>query len=53
MSNKFKNIIVSVLFLTILLLVFVLNILKPDTEISIAERRKLEQFPSFTFHNLI
>ena len=52
MSNKFKNIIVSVLFLTILLLVFVLNILKPDTEISIAERRKLEQFPSFTFHNL-
>ena len=29
MSNKFKNIIVSVLFLTILLLVFVLNILKP------------------------
>ena len=52
MSNKFKNIIVSVLFLTILLLVFVLNILKPDTEISMAERRKLEQFPSFTFHNL-
>ena len=52
MSNKFKNIIVSVLFLTILLLVFVLNILKPDTEISIAERRKLEQFPSFTLQNL-
>lgn len=52
MSNKFKNIIVSVLFLTILLLVFVLNILKPDTDISIAERRKLEQFPSFTLQNL-
>ena len=52
MSNIFKIIIVSDLFLTILLLVFVLNILKSDTEISIAERRKLEQFPSFTLQNL-
>ena len=52
MSNKLKNIIVSVLFLTVLLLIFVLNILKPNTEISISERRKLAQFPNFTLQNL-
>lgn len=52
MSNKLRNIIVPTVFLTVLILVFIFNIFKHDTEISISERRKLAQFPEFSLSNL-
>lgn len=52
MSDKLKNITVSLIFIILIIGIFVVNIVKEDTEISVSERRKLEQFPEFTFANL-
>lgn len=52
MSNKLKNIVVTIVFLFIIITSFFINILKTDTKISISERRKLEQFPEFTTKKL-
>ena len=48
MSEKNKSKIISILFIFILILGFLINILKKDETISIAERRKLEQFPKIS-----
>lgn len=48
MKNKIKNIIITFLFLGIIIVLFFINIIKKDEEISISERRKLEQFPQIT-----
>ena len=48
MQDKTKNIIITVGFITILIVVFLLNIISKDKTISITERRKLAQFPEIT-----
>lgn len=52
MSDKIKNIIVSLIFIILIIGMFVINLAKEDTQISVSERRKLKQFPTFTFSNL-
>ena len=53
MSEKNKNKIVTILFSIIIILSFFINIIKKDEIISIAERRKLEQFPSVSISQII
>ncbi len=48
MKNKVKNIIITFLFFGVIIVLFFINIIKKDEEISISERRKLEQFPQIT-----
>lgn len=52
MSDKIKNIIVSISFGLILVIVFCFNIISKDKDISISERRKLATFPEFSVSNL-
>ena len=52
MSDNLKNIIISLIFVILIIGIFVANILKEDTEVSISERRKLAQFPEFSFVSL-
>lgn len=52
MQENTKNVIVSVGFLIILFIVFLVNIIIKDKEISIAERRKLSQFPEISISKL-
>lgn len=52
MTDKIKNIVVTVVFLSTIIGLSIVNILKQDTEISISERRKLEQFPNFSISKL-
>lgn len=53
MTDKTKNVIVTFIFLTFLLAFSVINILKPETEISISERRKLAKLPTLTTNSLL
>ncbi len=46
--EKLKNIIVSLTFTLFICIIFVINIFKKDNDISVSERRKLEQFPKFS-----
>ena len=48
MKDTKKNVIISIGFVMILIIVFIANIIKKDEKISISERRKLEQFPVIT-----
>jgi len=48
MSDKTKNVVVTITFLLFLILVFLANILKKDTDISLTERRELAKFPNIT-----
>lgn len=48
MKNNVKNIIITILFFTAIIVPLFINIIKKDDEISISERRKLEQFPQIT-----
>ena len=48
MKEKIKNIIVSLLFSSFIITIFIINLIKKDDEISISERRKLEQFPDIS-----
>lgn len=52
MSDKLRNIVVTVSFMSVLLIIFIANILKEDTIISTTERRKLEVFPEFSISKL-
>lgn len=52
MTDKVKNIVVTIMFLFFVILIFFINIIKKDDTISIAERRKLEQLPSFSISKL-
>lgn len=45
MNDKLKNVVVTIVFVFIIVIFFIANIIKKDDTISIAERRKLEQFP--------
>lgn len=53
MLDKTKNIVVTVTFSVLLILFFLANILKKDTEISITERRKLASFPQITLKSVL
>lgn len=52
MSDKTKNVVVTITFLLVLVLFFVINLWTKDIEISYAERRKLAQFPQVTVKKL-
>lgn len=52
MSDKVKNIIISILFSCILIVVLVVNIFSKDRDISVSERRRLASFPEFSVSNL-
>lgn len=52
MSDKVKNIIVSILFSCILIVVLVVNIFSKDKDISVSERRRLASFPELSVNNL-
>ena len=48
MQENRKNILISIGFVVILIVVFIINILSKDKIISTSERRKLVQFPEIT-----
>ena len=52
MIDKVKNIIVSILFSGILVIVLIVNIFSKDKDISISERRRLASFPEFSVNNI-
>ena len=52
MQDRTKNILITIIFVFILVLMFVLNILAEDKQISDSERRKLAQFPKITISKL-
>ena len=53
MSNKVKNIMVTISFMFAIIIMFVINVTKETTKISLSERRKLQQFPDFSVTNLL
>lgn len=53
MSDKIKNIVVTVTFLGVLVLFFLINLCREKEEISYTERRKLATFPTITLENLL
>ena len=53
MQDKIKNIIIVIGFISILILVFFLNIVSKEEKISMTERRKLEQFPKITISEIL
>lgn len=53
MKNETKNKIVTIGFATILIAVFIINIIIKDKTISTAERRKLAQFPKITAQKVL
>ena len=52
MNDKIKNIVITVMFITILVITMIVNIIKKDDDVSISEKRKLEQFPRFSTRQL-
>jgi len=53
MNEKLKNIIVTVSFLWVVIGIFAANIILPDKELSVSERRKLEQRPELEASDLL
>lgn len=52
MQVKMKDIIITIGFIMILMIVFLVNIISKDKEISTTERRKLAQFPEITYKKI-
>ena len=52
MNDKIKDIVVTLVFLITIISLFLINIIKKDTDISIAERRKLATMPELTTKSL-
>lgn len=52
MNDKIKDIVVTIIFLFIIIALFLINIIKKDTDISVAERRKLATMPELTTKSL-
>ena len=52
MQDKTKNIIITIGFVVILILVFIVNIFAEDKQISVTERRKLVSFPEISISKL-
>lgn len=53
MKTKTINTVVSVCFIVILAGFMLASVITPDLAISIAERRRLETFPEFTWSNIV
>lgn len=53
MTDKTKNIAITIIFLFIIIIIMLLNIIKKDEEISLSERRKLTAFPQISITKLI
>lgn len=53
MSDKIKNVVVTITFLLFLFLVFLANVLKKDMDISLTERRELAKFPDITIKTIL
>lgn len=53
MVDKIKNIVVVIAFIATLGIIMILNLIKPDQELSITERRKLAQFPKFEVKKIL
>ena len=53
MQNKTKNIIVTIGFGVILFVVFFINIIAKDKQISTTERRKLAQLPEISISKIL
>lgn len=53
MQDKTKNKIIAIGFIIILIVIFLANIFTKDKQISIAERRKLAEFPKINLQNII
>lgn len=52
MNDKVKDVSTVIVFFTIIFGLFIVNILKPPTKISISERRPLAQFPELTWESI-
>lgn len=52
MNDKIKDIVVTLVFLFTIIILFLINVIKKDTDISIAERRKLATMPKLTTKSL-
>lgn len=52
MNDKIKDISTVVVFMLIIIGLFIVNILKPPTKISVSERRMLAQFPKITWESI-
>ena len=52
MQDRTKNILITIIFVFILVLMFTLNVLAEDKQISESERRKLAQFPEITISKI-
>ena len=52
MKDKIKDIVVTIVFLFTIISLFLINVIKKDTDISIAERRKLATMPELTTKSL-
>lgn len=53
MSDRVKNVVLTSIFLLLLIIFFLANLLKPDTEISLTERRKLAKFPEINVQSIL
>lgn len=53
MSDKIKNIVVTISFLLVIFVVLLVNIAKRNTIISLSERRELQQFPKLSIDTLL
>ena len=51
--DNIKNKVISIGFITIIITIFVINILNKDSQISVSERRKLTQFPEITTKKIV
>ena len=52
MNDKIKDIVVTIVFLFTVISLFLINVIKEDTDISVAERRKLATMPELTTKSL-
>lgn len=53
MSDKVKNITITISFMFTIIIMLIVNLIKTDTKISLSERRKLQQFPDFSIATLL
>jgi len=53
MSDKVRNVFVTIVFLSIIIGFFIVSIIKKDTLISVTERRKLATFPKISIQTII
>lgn len=52
MKDKVKNIVVTISFLVVIIMILLINIITKDVAISLTERRKLQQFPKISIETL-